>query len=34
VDLEELEAPVASKKVNENIVDADWEIITETPSKR
>jgi hypothetical protein len=25
--------PVDSKKVNENRVDADWKIITETPSK-
>jgi len=33
VDSEELTAPVDSEKVNKNAVDADWEIVTETPSK-
>jgi hypothetical protein len=33
VDSEELAVPVDSEKVNENRVYADWEIITETPSK-
>jgi hypothetical protein len=33
VDSEELTAPVDLEKVNKNAVDADWEIVTETPSK-
>jgi hypothetical protein len=33
VDSEELTALVDSEKVNENGVGADWEIITEIPSK-
>jgi hypothetical protein len=33
VDSEELLAPFDSEKVNENGVDADRKIITETPSK-
>jgi len=33
VDSEELAVPVDSEKVNENTVDADWEILIETPSK-
>uniref|UniRef100_A0A2K1Y9T4 Uncharacterized protein n=1 Tax=Populus trichocarpa TaxID=3694 RepID=A0A2K1Y9T4_POPTR len=31
--LEDLAAPVDSEKVNENRIGADWEIVTETPSK-
>jgi hypothetical protein len=33
VDSEVLAAPVDSQKVNENWVDADWEIVNETTSK-
>jgi hypothetical protein len=33
VDLEELTTPVDLEKLNDNGVGADWEIITETPSK-
>jgi hypothetical protein len=33
VDSKELLAPVDSEKINENEVEADWEIVTETPSK-
>ena len=33
MDSEELAVPVDSEKVNENRVDADWEILIETPSK-
>jgi hypothetical protein len=31
--LEDLAAPVDLEKVNENRIGADWEIVTETPSK-
>jgi len=33
MDSEEVTTPVDSEKVNENRVGADWEIITEAPSK-
>ena len=33
MDSGELAAPVDSEKFNENVVSADWEIVTETLSK-
>jgi hypothetical protein len=33
LDSEELAVPIDTEKVNKNRVGADWEIITETPSK-
>ena len=33
MDSEELTALVDSEKVNKNAVDANWEIVIETPSK-
>jgi hypothetical protein len=33
VDSEEPAAPLDSENVNENGVDTNWEIVTETPSK-